>query len=410
MALPVLAVLASAIGNSRRLKMKSAWDEPAILWTVLVGESGSLKSPSLEKALEPVQEAHAKACLEHKRKLEQYERENSKKKEGEPPKYETIMCSDITVEALISRLQNAPRGLLLARDEFSGFLKSFDQYKKGRGADVAQWLHMNGGRPVQVDRKTNNEIVFIPNGTVCITGGIQPRILEQCLSQEFFDNGMAARLLPAMPPSRPKVWTESDISDAARHAYALVHRSLLGLEPTMDCDENPAPLLIDWSTDAKNLYVEFYDEHNHECRTLPKNLKSVWSKLEGCAARLALVIYCAKEAEGGSDARGEVDMDSMAAGIRLARWFGNEARRVYAMFAADGQNEATKQEQLSRMIEKVGGEATVRDSQRSSSLYADAVEWKEAVDDLARVGLGRWNTIKPGPTGGHPIQEFVLVC
>src|SRR5206468_1703264 len=38
-ALPLLTVLAAAIGNTRRLLLKLGWTVPAILWTAIVGES-----------------------------------------------------------------------------------------------------------------------------------------------------------------------------------------------------------------------------------------------------------------------------------------------------------------------------------------------------------------------------------
>ena len=42
-ALPLLSVLATAIGNSRRVQLKRGWTEPAILWSAIVGESGTLR-------------------------------------------------------------------------------------------------------------------------------------------------------------------------------------------------------------------------------------------------------------------------------------------------------------------------------------------------------------------------------
>jgi hypothetical protein len=50
-ALPVLAATASAIGNTRSIHLKDGWDEPSILWTCVVAESGSLKSPAMDKAV-----------------------------------------------------------------------------------------------------------------------------------------------------------------------------------------------------------------------------------------------------------------------------------------------------------------------------------------------------------------------
>jgi hypothetical protein len=39
--LPILTALASAIGNTRRIRLKRGWSEPAIIWAGIVGDSGS---------------------------------------------------------------------------------------------------------------------------------------------------------------------------------------------------------------------------------------------------------------------------------------------------------------------------------------------------------------------------------
>ncbi len=44
--LPLLAAKAAAIGNTRRIRLKRSWTEPAILWGAIVGESGTAKSPA----------------------------------------------------------------------------------------------------------------------------------------------------------------------------------------------------------------------------------------------------------------------------------------------------------------------------------------------------------------------------
>ena len=49
-ALPMLSALASAVGNTRRIKLKRTWCEPCVLWTVLVGDSGTHKTPALATA------------------------------------------------------------------------------------------------------------------------------------------------------------------------------------------------------------------------------------------------------------------------------------------------------------------------------------------------------------------------
>ncbi len=49
--LPLLSALASAIGNTRVILLKHGWTEPAIVWTAIVGDPGTLKSPALDKKL-----------------------------------------------------------------------------------------------------------------------------------------------------------------------------------------------------------------------------------------------------------------------------------------------------------------------------------------------------------------------
>ena len=52
--LPLLTVCAGAIGNSRRIQMKKGWRVPPIIWSVMIGESGTQKSPPLRAVSAPL--------------------------------------------------------------------------------------------------------------------------------------------------------------------------------------------------------------------------------------------------------------------------------------------------------------------------------------------------------------------
>jgi hypothetical protein len=54
LALPLLAAMAAAVGNTRRIRLKDSWAEPAVLWTVVVAPSGTAKSPAFRLALRPL--------------------------------------------------------------------------------------------------------------------------------------------------------------------------------------------------------------------------------------------------------------------------------------------------------------------------------------------------------------------
>ena len=71
-AMPLLSALAAAVGNSRRIQLKKSWCEPAILWTAIVGESGSLKSPAIEMALKPLRKMQGEALNEYEAEMKEY--------------------------------------------------------------------------------------------------------------------------------------------------------------------------------------------------------------------------------------------------------------------------------------------------------------------------------------------------
>ncbi len=168
----MLSTLAGCISASRRLRIKRGWYAPAVLWTASVVDSGQQKSPAQSVVTRLLYERQGRDLAEHveqmneyQKKLANYERDLNdwkriKGPNGDAPEKpaepicKRIMISDTTIEAVADRLQENPRGLLLDRDELSGWLGSYDQYRAGKGSDVSHWLscysrHAHGrDRPV----------------------------------------------------------------------------------------------------------------------------------------------------------------------------------------------------------------------------------------------------------------------
>ena len=231
LALPLLTSLGAAIGNTRQLQLKRGWSVPAIIWTAIVGESGTAKTPAFKLVMRPIRnlqdknfEEYANARKQYETDLTHYEKESSmwkrdRKLTDDPPEKPAepqavrFIVSDTTVEALAPLLMANPRGVLLARDEMAGWIGSFDRYAGGTGgADAAHWLSMHNGETITVDRKTGNpRTINVPRASVSVTGGIQPAILHRALGVEHRESGLAARLLLTWPPHKPKQWTEADI-------------------------------------------------------------------------------------------------------------------------------------------------------------------------------------------------------
>jgi hypothetical protein len=425
-ALPLLPTLASAIGNARRVQIKRGWTEPAIIWAAIVGDSGTLKSPALELALRAVRKRQHAAMTRYAREMKEYRlnvlvwekaaRARGRNEEGEAPvepeepTLDRCYCDDTTMEALSHLLLHNWRGLLLARDELSGWLGSFNQYRQGRGGDAAKWVEMFGGRPIMVDRKGGDPgPVYIPRAAVSIVGGIQPETLHRALGVEHRENGLAARLLTAYPPRGLKRWSEADISPEMEGRIEGIFDRLYGLTGTPDEDGELQPVLVPLSPEGKAVWVQFYNEHAEEQVELTGDLAAVWSKLEGYAARLALVIHLVRWAVDDPALRdpNAIDAESIMAGVRLSRWFGHEARRVGGIL--EESNDQRDQRRLVEMIRCKGGATTTRELMRSSSRLTTAAAAQAALEVLVKAGLGRWEDQTTGAAGGRPTSKFILV-
>jgi hypothetical protein len=425
-ALPLLSGLASAIGNTHRIELKRGWTEPAIVWTAIVGDSGTAKSPALELALRPIRKRqheamkrHADAMKEYADALAMHERNATQWKRSksdtppptkpEAPIADRCWTDDATTEALAVLLQQNLRGLLMVRDELAGWF-NFDRYAGGKGGgDAAKWLEMFGGRPMVVDRKTGGTL-YVPRAAVSIAGGIQPETLRRALGQEHRDNGLAARLLLTCPPRKPKRWTEADVNADTESAVSMVFDRLFGLTLETDDDGDERPRLVKLADDGKRAWVTFYNEHAGEQVLLSGDEAAAWSKLEGYAARLALVVHLTRWAASDDRLRdpARVDEASIAAGAVLARWFGDEARRVYAILGES--DEGRESRRLVEWIDRKGGMATVRELTRGPREYrGDPERAAKALGELVAAGVGRWEVDDHAGGRGRPADRFRLL-
>lgn len=240
-----------------------------------------------------------------------------------------------------------------------------------------------------------------------LTGGIQPATLQRALSRAYFENGLAARLLLSSPPRRVKRWTEAEITPAMEQAIEAVFDRLFNLEPIEEPDGDLEPGIICLSPAAKTAWIQFYNEHADEQVELSGDLSAAWSKLEGYAIRLAMIVHLVRWATGEVDNADELDKQSMNTGVVLTRWFARETRRVYDILNEDDENRNRRE--LVERIERVEGSITCRELQRSSRAYPTSERAENALENLVTEGQGRWVTCSPSDAGGRPTRRFVLV-
>src|SRR3954464_6542630 len=130
----------------------------------------------------------------------------------EAPVRPRVRVADATGEVLGAPAAALPRGLLLVRDELSGWLGGFDKYGGG-GADRAFAIEMYGGRSYVVGRVKHPQPIRIPHLSIGVLGGVQPDKLSAII--EGPDDGLASRLLWVWPDAIPAFTLAREVADDA---------------------------------------------------------------------------------------------------------------------------------------------------------------------------------------------------
>ncbi|MCK4340806.1 MAG: DUF3987 domain-containing protein [Phycisphaerae bacterium] len=427
-AMAALVVAAGCIGNRVSVLVKSGWTEPAVLWGVLVGRSGTTKSPVLKLVTRALVElfkaerlAHRDALKEHQRAIEHHGVHLTKWKksqrngpptdppdEPERPIERRLLVSDITIEKLGCLLEENPLGLLLVRDELAAWVGAFDRYASGgKGSDQPAWLSMYDAAPVTIDRKSGRGTYFVERSAVSVLGTTQPSTLSRIFGTAEREAGLLARVLLAYPPDRPALWTEAALSDDVAGTWRDLLAALLALPAGVDDVGDPRPRFIPIGKDARALWVEWHDRHARELVDIGNDdLAAHYAKLKGACARIALLFACVEMAAGG-DAGAYIGADAMRRAIDVTEWFKSEGRRVYAVLS--DSDEGRERQQLVEWIERRGGSLTIRELTHGVYRYRSrSNEAKAALDELVKAGHGSWEYPRPGPQGGRPSRRFTL--
>jgi len=315
---PTLSVLAGAVGNAAKLRLKRSWTEPATLWTGIVAPSGSTKSPAFDHGLRPIYKREAEARDAYQQELADWKAQEDPDPRDKPTR-DRFRTGDATPEAVVKILEENPRGVLLARDELGAWLGSFDRYVNG-AADLQFWIEVWGGIQASRDRAGEGNTT-ITDPVVPVTGTIQPGTLKEKLGEIHFDTGFASRLILCEPPSRPKRWTEADVSREVRDQYERLLSDLYATPSGMDVSLTP---------EAKELWIDYYNSANASLEDRPEGpLRAVAAKGITHTARLALVLHLCRRATKGASSNAKAGAETMEDALRLGEWLNEETLRVY---------------------------------------------------------------------------------
>ena len=169
---------------------------------------------------------------------------------------------------------------------------------------------------------------------------------------------------------------------------------------------DPAPVDMPMTVEAKALWIQFYNAHNMaEQATGGGDLAAAWSKLEGYAGRLALIVHHVRLVSDEDADFEAVDPASMAAGIALAQWFAGEAERVYAMLGGDAETD--EHAELVDLIQQRGGRITAKELHNAKSKYHPLPALHATpFADWWKPGAGGGLTSQPRSKGGIPCRSL----
>jgi hypothetical protein len=184
---------------------------------------------------------------------------------------------------------------------------------------------------------------------------------------------------------------------------------LLSLQPERKADREWTPRLIPLSESARKAWIQAFTEHNEHQQELEGDEGAAWSKLEATIARIALIdheVRVAARDPAVSDAFA-ISTASIACGARLARWFGAEMLRIYAILdEPDHQQDARR---LADWIRRRGGRATANQVCHGIRRFrGDPEAAQRALEALVESGVCREVPRPPGPRGGKPTSEWVI--
>ncbi len=341
-AVPALCTLSAAVGHSRALRIKPDWVVSASLYAAVVDTPGSRKSPAAAFAYKPLEKLQGELRKDYKEEKKTYEQDmrqhavdkklaaKQDKPEPEPPPQPTMkrcIIDDSTLEALVVRLQENPRGLLSAHDELTGLLRGMDQYKSGGKGNARQaYLKMWSNQPIMVDRKGGDEPIVVPRPFLTVSGAIQPGVLNEIAAGR--DDGFLDRWIFGYPDSKQGGYSDACISAEAGFAYEQTIRALWNKQPQEASEDEYEATIVLMSREAKELFKASANELQAEMFApgFPEVMRGAWAKFDLHLARLALILSLARQVDKAHE---EVSVEDMRNALSLLDYFKNTARKVY---------------------------------------------------------------------------------
>ena len=334
-AVSMISILSAAIGNVVRVSPKEGWSEAVFIWAIVIGNSGSGKTPMVNKLLSYLYARQSESYQIYKEQMDEYEKKmmrvSNRTAEFRKPQLIRFMVSDITIESLASAMEFQPRGILSYQEELAGWFKNHDKYK---GGDKERYLNLWSCSPWLRDRVKSSQ--FIRNTGLSLLGGIQPRVLPNVFQDDSFINGIFPRFLlttlVAQPYSKLVITDEgmSEWNNLIRDCYCM---------PLQKDGDNIHYRVIKFSPGAHDIFADFSNELKEKRQGL---LEVFVPKLISYTVRISGILHILR---GTKDK--DINVDVIRDSINLIFYFFGQVKDVLALY---GEKSSQYSEQEIRLI------------------------------------------------------------
>jgi hypothetical protein len=286
LAMAALTAFSGALDHRFAVKMMRSgewWEHPR-LWTLFVGDPSRKKTPIINEVTRPL-EMHQEALrrnYETALRAYQLAKENSDEAAEKPDLPARYVVWDTTTEKLGEILSRSAHGLLVKRDEFSGWIGGMEKYSnasRGAGADRGFWLQAFDGGPHAVDRIGRGE-THIANLSVSLIGGIQPAKLLEL--RGLTSDGLLQRFMPVM--MRASAFAQDCDSSIHRERYFDLVRNLIAARQQHFH-------LSDDALAAMNSLRQHLHNLEQAAAGRADGLQAFIGKLAGIAGRLTVILH-----------------------------------------------------------------------------------------------------------------------
>ena len=398
------------IGTQLEIRPAQGFVVSPYLFSMIVSESGSMKSPILRTfAKQPIEklqsgfiDRYKQQLAENEEKLSEWDSMTSEARkeyfpEGKPKVVDRPRLAYIgekSMTAINYQFDRYPQqALLYMKDEIAGLFNDADKWTNGKGSENQDIMSMFDGTSPPVIRAEKGLVANSTTVGLSIFGTIQPEVLKTFWESVVDPDGYWSRFLYCYQPKSLKKLPESRGEDRSplplllNHLFRAVH-DLPAVSYQLD----------DKGYDTYRVWFDFIARKSHE--EVHPAMAKAYSKALGLTGRLILNLHILNEVAEGQEMlpRQLVPLSTVMRGINLMEYFIDQ--RLLLMKKLCNHDSISPQLKLIIELSNRSGWVTSRDVKRSvwSLRDIDSNEvrnWFKELEILGKgVTKGRGNRLK----------------